>query len=147
MEKNPPANAEDLNLIPGLGRSPGGGNSNTVQYSCLENPPDRRAHGLQSTGLQRVEPDLAAENIYFLDCNLCLSFYIPPVLLATIFTILDKCIYIFYTIKLLINPWNMCVCVCVCLCVCMYIYFSRCQRCEMQFLLVLNCLHFSALSV
>ena len=31
------------NLIPGLGRSPGGGNGNPLQYSCLENPMDRGA--------------------------------------------------------------------------------------------------------
>ena len=39
--KNPPANAgdaRDAGSIPGLGRSPGEGNSNTLQYSCLENP-------------------------------------------------------------------------------------------------------------
>ena len=37
--KNPPANAEDMrdsSLIPGSGRSPGGGHSNLLQYSCLE---------------------------------------------------------------------------------------------------------------
>ena len=42
--KNPPANAGDIgdmDLIPGLGRSPGGGNGNPFQYSCLENPMDR----------------------------------------------------------------------------------------------------------
>ena len=33
--------AEDLSLIPGLGRSPGGGHGNPFQYSCLENPMDR----------------------------------------------------------------------------------------------------------
>ena len=38
--KNPPANAGDTGLIPGLGRSPGEGNGNPVQYSCLENPMD-----------------------------------------------------------------------------------------------------------
>ena len=46
MVKNPPANAgdiRDLNSIPGLGRSPGGGNGNPLQYSCLENPMDRGA--------------------------------------------------------------------------------------------------------
>ena len=45
--KNPPANAGDLRdvgLIPGSGRSPGGGNGNPVQYSCLENPMDRGAY-------------------------------------------------------------------------------------------------------
>ena len=41
--KNPPANAGDVGLIPGLGRSPGKGNGNPLQYSCLENPMDRRA--------------------------------------------------------------------------------------------------------
>ena len=42
--KNPPANAgdvKDAGLIPGLGRSPGGGYGNPLQYSCLENPMDR----------------------------------------------------------------------------------------------------------
>ena len=41
--KNPPANASDSGLIPGSGRSPGEGNGNPLQYSCLENPMDRGA--------------------------------------------------------------------------------------------------------
>ena len=44
--KNPPANAgniRDPGLIPGSGRSPGGGHSNPLQYSCLENSMDREA--------------------------------------------------------------------------------------------------------
>ena len=45
-------NAGDLGSIPGLGRSPGEGNGNPLQYSCLENPTD--AGRLQSMGLQRV---------------------------------------------------------------------------------------------
>ena len=36
-------NAGDLGSIPGLGRSPGEGNGNPLQYSCLENPMDRAA--------------------------------------------------------------------------------------------------------
>ena len=36
-------NARDTGSIPGLGRSPGEGNGNPLQYSCLENPMDRRA--------------------------------------------------------------------------------------------------------
>ena len=43
MVKNPPANAGNMCLIPGLGRSPGEGNGNLLQYSCLENPMDRGA--------------------------------------------------------------------------------------------------------
>ena len=41
VEKNLPANAgdiRDMGLIPGLGRSPGGGHGNPLQYSCVENP-------------------------------------------------------------------------------------------------------------
>ena len=44
--KNSPANAGDLGdlgLIPGRGKSLGGGNGNSLQYSCLENPMDRGA--------------------------------------------------------------------------------------------------------
>ena len=41
--KNLPANAGDLGLIPELGRSPGEGNGNPLQYSCLGNPMDRGA--------------------------------------------------------------------------------------------------------
>ena len=41
--KNLPANAGNVSLIPGLGRSPGGGYSNPLQYSCLENLMDRGA--------------------------------------------------------------------------------------------------------
>ena len=41
--KTLPANAEDVGLIPGLGRSPGEGNGNAPQYSCLVNSLDRGA--------------------------------------------------------------------------------------------------------
>ena len=40
---NPPANGGAAGLIPGSGRSPGGGNGNPLQYSCLEKPMDRGA--------------------------------------------------------------------------------------------------------
>ena len=41
MVKNLPANTGDSGLIPGSGRSPGVGNGNPLQYSCLENPMNR----------------------------------------------------------------------------------------------------------
>ena len=41
--KNQPANAEDVGSIPGSGQSPGEGNGNPLQYSCLENSMDRGA--------------------------------------------------------------------------------------------------------
>ena len=43
MEKNLLANAGDVGSVPGLGRSPGEGNGNPLQYSCLEKPMDREA--------------------------------------------------------------------------------------------------------
>ena len=43
MVKNPPANAGDMNSIPGLGKSLGEGNGNPLQYSCQGNPMDRGA--------------------------------------------------------------------------------------------------------
>ena len=46
MVKNPPANAgsiRDTGLIPGSGKSPGGGHGNPLQYSSLKNPMDRGA--------------------------------------------------------------------------------------------------------
>ena len=46
MVKNPPANTGDIrdaSLIPGYGRSPGGGHGNPLQYSCLGNPMVREA--------------------------------------------------------------------------------------------------------
>ena len=41
--ENPPAKAGDAGLIPGSGRSPGGGHGNPFLYSCLGNPMDRGA--------------------------------------------------------------------------------------------------------
>ena len=43
MAKNSPVNAGDVGSIPGSGRSPGEGNGNPFQYSCLGNPMDREA--------------------------------------------------------------------------------------------------------
>ena len=53
--KNSPANAghlRNLGLIPGSGRSSGGGNDNQLQYSCLESPMGREALGATIHGLQ-----------------------------------------------------------------------------------------------
>ena len=48
-------NAGDLGSIPGLGRSPGEGHGNPLQYSCLGNPMNRGAWwAVQSMGSQRV---------------------------------------------------------------------------------------------
>ena len=54
---NSPANAGDAGLIFELEKSPGEGNGNPLQYSCLENPMDRGAWGLHSKGSQRGRHD------------------------------------------------------------------------------------------
>ena len=62
MVKNPPANSGDAESIPGLGRSPGEGNGNPLQYSCLGNPMDRGAwwatvHGATKSQTQLSDTD------------------------------------------------------------------------------------------
>ena len=54
---NLPVNAEDVGLIPGLGRSPGEGNGNPLQDSCLGNPMARGAWGRH----KRVGHDLVTK--------------------------------------------------------------------------------------
>ena len=51
--KSPPANARDAGRIPALGRSPGGGKGNPLQYSCLENPTDRGAWWATAYGVTK----------------------------------------------------------------------------------------------
>ena len=62
--KNPPANAGttgDVGSAPGLGRSPGGGNGNPLQYSCHNNPMERRAWCATVHGVTRVRQDWRTE--------------------------------------------------------------------------------------
>ena len=60
--KNPTASAggtKDMDSVPGLGRSPGVGNGNLLQYSCLENLMDKGVWRLESVRSQRVRQDWA----------------------------------------------------------------------------------------
>ena len=57
--KNPPANAGDVGLIPGWGRSPGGGHGNPLQYFSLGNPMDRG--GWQATVHAVTESDMTEQ--------------------------------------------------------------------------------------
>ena len=62
MVKNLPANAgdaRDTGFISESGRSPGGGNGNPLQYSCLENPMNKGAWRATVSGVARVGHDLA----------------------------------------------------------------------------------------
>ena len=57
--KKSACNAEDLGLIPGLGRSPGEGNGNPLQYSGLENPMDRDAWKATVHGVTKSQTQLS----------------------------------------------------------------------------------------
>ena len=59
VSKESTCSAEDPGLIPALGRSPGEGNSNPLQYSCIGNPMDRGAWWATVHGVVRVRHDLA----------------------------------------------------------------------------------------
>ena len=69
MVKNPPANAGDIRdtgSVPGLGRLPGGGHGNPLQYSCLEHSMDRGAwratvHGVAESDTTEVTEHVPTE--------------------------------------------------------------------------------------
>ena len=73
--KNPPANAgdaRDAGSILGLGRSPGGGNGNPLQYSCLENSMDRGTWGAIVRGAAKSWMELSThtpKTTYICDFN------------------------------------------------------------------------------
>ena len=57
MVKNPPAHAGDVASIPGLEDSPGGGNGNPLQYSCLKIPWTEEPDRLQPIGSKGLGHD------------------------------------------------------------------------------------------
>ena len=56
---DPPASAGDVGLIPGAGRSPGGGNGNPLRYSCLKDPVDRGAWGVTGHRFAKSQTQLS----------------------------------------------------------------------------------------
>ena len=72
MIKNPPANtgaAGDTGLIPGSGRSLGGGTGNPLQYSCQDNPMDRGAWWATVHEIAESDMTEATEHIYLFGCT------------------------------------------------------------------------------
>ena len=68
MVKNPPASAgdvRDVGSIPGWGRSPGEGNGNPLQYSCLENPMDREDRRATVHGVTKSQAQLGKQHFHF----------------------------------------------------------------------------------
>ena len=66
MVKNPLVNVEDVGSIPGSGRFPGKRNGDPLQYSCLENPMDRRAWQATDHGLTKSQVQLSNETMMLL---------------------------------------------------------------------------------
>ena len=80
--KESASSAGDLGLIPGLGGSPGGGNGNPLQCSCLEHPMDRGAWRTTVHGI--AESDRSECLTFSLSCRLiCLSFLLLQTKLKT----------------------------------------------------------------
>ena len=71
--KNLPANAGDVGSILGLERSPGEGNGNPLQYSCLGNPMDRGAWQTIVLGSQRIRHDLETKQQQQYSLRVCVS--------------------------------------------------------------------------
>ena len=79
--KNLPASAGDVRdtgLIPGLGRSPGGGHGNPLQYSCLENPMERGAWQATVHGVSKSQTQLKWLSVHRLVRQLSLSSSLSP---------------------------------------------------------------------
>ena len=73
-DKASACNAGDLGSIPGLGRSPGEGNGNPLQYSCLENPMDRGAWWATVHGVLKSQTRLSDFTFTFtmVDLHCCM---------------------------------------------------------------------------
>ena len=76
--KESACNTGDPGLIPGSGRSPGEGNGNPLQYSCLENPMDRGAWQTTVHGVPRARRNLATKEREKRDSFLKLIYFYNP---------------------------------------------------------------------
>ena len=65
--KNPPANAGDTGLIPGLGRSLGEGNGKSFQYSCLGNSMDRGIWRVRDHGVAKSQTQVSTHTHYIIN--------------------------------------------------------------------------------
>ena len=91
MGKEPIYNVGDLGSIHGLGRSPGGGHGNPLQYSCLENPHGQRSLVGCSPGV--AESDRTGRlSTHIVDLQYCVSFS------CTACVYIYMCVYILFQI-------------------------------------------------
>ena len=83
-------NVGEQDLIPALGRSPGEGHGNPLQYFCLENPMDREACQATVHGFARVEHDLATKPPYYFSRFHIYAIIYDIFLFLTYFTVYDS---------------------------------------------------------
>ena len=122
--KNPPANAGDARdtvWIPGSGRSPGVGNGNPLQYSCLKNPIDRGAwwatdHGIAKSRTQLSAHTFACTLLHWQSDSLPLSHQGSPTIVLNLSELKLE---------------GVCVCECVWTCMLCGWCWSLCQTPEM----------------
>ena len=115
MVKDLPANTEDMGSILGLGRSPGEGNGNLLQHSCLGKSHGRRSlAGYSPWGHKRVRCCLVTkqeQNIYtYIYMYICIYIYIYTY----------ACMHMHVCIHM-----HVCVCIHMHVCKCIYIYSHR----------------------
>ena len=99
--------------IPGLGRSPGGGNGNPLQYSCLETPMDRGAWWATVRGVTKSQTCLKQ-----LSMHACTSITHAQIYMWScvgVSVCVDLCVVLCGCVSVCAN---LCVVLCVCICVC-----------------------------
>ena len=125
--KEPLANSEirDMGSIPGLGRSPGGGHGNPLQYSCLENPMDREAWWATIYRVPESQTwlkwrSMQASRFSSIICKKAVLF--PLNCLGT----LVKNHSTTYANSLFLDFlfYSICVCIYVCVCVCVFVFMQ-----------------------
>ena len=72
-DKASACNVGDPGLIPGLGRAPGEGNGNPLQYSCLENPMDRGAWWATVHGVAKIRTQLSDLTVLYCHCSVSIQ--------------------------------------------------------------------------
>ena len=83
-------NVGDLGSIPGSGRSPGEGNGNPLQYSCLENPMDGGAWRATVHGVAKSWTRLSDFTFTFTFCYLQFSIWIPGFFMCTCIRLINR---------------------------------------------------------
>ena len=113
-KKNLPANAGDGVLIPGPGRSPGEGNGNPLQYSCLENPMDRGAWRLQSMGSHKIGHNWASKQQHSLLSWVSAEKPVVNLIGILLYVLSPLLLLIFFSLSLIFinSNWLLCVLEC-----------------------------------